>query len=377
MNELNDALSERNGENRAQQPEARKIKVLIVEDSAVMSALLEGIIEEDPRLEVVATATSGEEAIKLIPKLQPDVISMDIRLPGLDGFETTRRIMAEYPTPIVVVSSHLNHREMNISFEALKAGALSVIDKPPGLQHPDFDKQARSLCTQLVIMSQVRVIRLRSRTNRLPIPIKPTGKSPLKNMGCTNTLASYRALGIVASTGGPRALATVLNGLGEDFPLPILLVQHITASFLDGFIDWLNTVSPLQASLASSGEKPLPGKIYLAPVDHHLTWRQGALWLTEDPHVSYQRPSGTVLLDSMALELGRRALGVVLTGMGDDGALGLLHLREAGGYTIAEAESTAVVYGMPGVAARLQAACQNLPLGEIAPHLREMVFIKE
>lgn len=352
------------------------IRVMIVEDSPVVRTLLESIIENDARLQIVASVDSGEAALASIPTTKPDVISMDIRLPGLDGFETARRIMSEHPTPIVVVSSHLSHTEMNISFEALKAGALSVIDKPPGLQHPDFDRHARALCTQLAIMSQVRVIRLRSRTQRLPVSVQ-TDKSADPDLSRHQTRQTHQALGIAASTGGPRALATLLNALGADFPLPILLVQHITSTFLEGFVDWLNTICPQKAQIASAGDKPQPGQIYLAPVDRHLTYRQGVIWLTDAPLVSYQRPSGTVLLESLAQELGPKAIGVVLTGMGDDGAKGLLSLRQAGGYTIAEAESTAIVYGMPGVAARLEAAREILPIHEIGQHLRDLVFVKE
>lgn len=345
--------------------EPAKIRVMIVEDSPVVQFLMESIINGDPRLEVVASVPSGELALKQIPLAKPDVISMDIRLPGMDGLETTLRIMQEHPTPIVVVSSHVKQEELNISFNALKAGALSVLDKLPGLQDPDFDKQAQHLCTQLAIMSQVKVIRHRVRPSMPTVRPRP---QPLPQD------SAYAMVGIVASTGGPRALATLLNDLGADFPLPILLVQHITTSFLPGFVDWLNSVSPLQAVVAARGEAPRPGRIYLAPADQHLLLRHGQLFSSSDDPVSYQRPSGTVLLKSMAQELGPRGVGIVLTGMGDDGASGLLEMRQAGAYTIAEAASTAVVYGMPAVAARLEAAVEILPIHDIGPHLTRLLF---
>lgn len=338
------------------------IRVLIVEDSPVVRALLEAIIDADERLQVVGVVSSGEEALRKIPRLKPDVISMDVRLPGIDGLQTTRRIMQEYPTPIVVVTGHRSQAEMNEGFDALKAGALSVLDKPAGPLHPDFERQAKVLCTQLVIMSQIKVIRQRPRRVLQP---------PVRSVPPAS--GHYDLLGVVASTGGPKALSQLLNALGAGFPLPVLLVQHITSSFLGGFVEWLNAIAPLKACIADDGELPQPGRIYLAQADRHLVLRQGRLRLLDTPQVSYQRPSGTVLLESMAKELGARGIGVVLTGMGDDGAAGLLKLRQAGGYTLAESEATAVVYGMPAVCVKLDAACEVLPIYEIGPHLNEML----
>lgn len=179
-------------------------------------------------------------------------------------------------------------------------------------------------------------------------------------------------LGIAASTGGPNAIERLLGGLPGDFSLPILVVQHITPAFLDGFAAWLNDVSPFPAAVARDGEAPAPGRIYVAPADAHLTLNGGRLALDRGPPVSGHRPSGTALFASLARELGAGAAAVLLTGMGDDGAAGLLAVRAAGGYTIAEEESTAVVNGMPGAARRLDAVCQSLPLPEIAGRLVEL-----
>ncbi|MBX6324198.1 MAG: chemotaxis protein CheB, partial [Rhodospirillaceae bacterium] len=170
----------------------------------------------------------------------------------------------------------------------------------------------------------------------------------------------------------PNAVVTVLQGLGADFQLPVLLVQHITPSFLAGFAAWLNDVCPLEVVIAEDGQTVLGGRVYLAPPDRHLEVDGACMRVRDEPPVDGQRPSGTVLLRSLARSLGRRAIGVVLTGMGEDGALGLKALREAGGYTIAEDSSTAVVYGMPAVAMRLGAASEQLPLPQIAGRLREI-----
>lgn len=339
------------------------IRVLIVEDSPVAAALLQAIVESDPRLCLVGLAGDAESALAQVRRLKPDVISMDIHLPGRDGLSLTRQIMQEQPTPIVIVSGQLQ-REASLSFEALKAGALTVLEKPVGPLHPDFAQQARQLCTQLAIMSAVRVIRQRRSLKGLPSPAAPLA-APAAALQSKN----FRLLGVVASTGGPRALSTLLNGLGADFPLPILVVQHIPGSFFEGFIHWLSTVVPQPVCAARDGLAPEKGVVYVAPPDQHLRYQAGQLQLAPGEPVSYQCPSGTVLFESLASSLPRQSMGVILTGMGNDGAAGLLQLHRAGGLTLAEAESTAVVYGMPAAAARLGALHAELPLEALAPYL--------
>jgi two-component system chemotaxis response regulator CheB len=343
----------------------KKIRVLILEDSPVVRELLQHIIGQDPRLEVAACVGSAEEALSALESAAPEVISLDIRLPGMNGFEATRRIMAQRPTPIVVVSASVESEDLNISMNALRAGALAIVEKPVGATHAEYASLAGHLCTQLVLMSQVRVVRQRLRFGENGQPKNPP--PPLERPA-----GPFRMLGVVASTGGPAALVELGNGLGADFPLPILLVQHITASFLEGFAAWLGKVCPQEVLIAREGEVPLPGRIYLPPPDRHLRVERGRLRLDSDPPVCGQRPSGTVLFDSMAQSLGPQALGALLTGMGEDGAEGLLALRQAGGYTLAEDASTAVVYGMPGAAAARGAACELLPLHALAGRIRRL-----
>ncbi len=339
-----------------------KIRVLIVEDSAVVRALLEHIIGRDDRLEVVATAESGEEALQILERLTPDVIAMDIRLPGIDGLEATRRIMSRKPVPIVVVAGSVASQARNAAtMEALRAGALTVLEKPAGTTHADYETLAERLCTQLVIMSTVKLVRQH-------VAREQNGQS-----SAVRHCGAYTMLGIVCSTGGPAALVPLLRVLGPDFSLPILLVQHITASFLPGFAAWLQGVCPFSVVVTKGGEIPAIHTVYLAPPDRHLTLKSGRLRLDSGEMECGQRPSGTVLFQSMAKRLGGNALGVLLTGMGEDGATGLLEMREAGGYTIAEDESTAVVYGMPAAAVRLGAVCESLPLPAIAPRVLDLV----
>lgn len=341
----------------------KRIRVLIIEDSNVIRQFLKHIIGRDPRLEIAGAVESGEEALRILNKVAPDVISLDIRLPGINGFEVTRRIMSERPTPIVVVSASVESADLQITMNALQEGALTVLEKPTGVTSGEYAVLAERLCTQLAIISQVKVVR-RHATAR---PITPMPRSPLFR------LAGFRALGIVSSTGGPKALMEILPGLGENFPLPVLVVQHITSSFLEGFASWLQDTSPFAVEIVRDRRIPARGSIYIAAPDHHLRIEGGFVEVDQGYPVCAQRPSGTVLFESMAEALGNQALGVLLTGMGEDGAEGLVRLRQSGGHTIAEDESTAVVYGMPAEAVRLGGVSESLPLPAIAPRILELI----
>lgn len=341
-----------------------RIRVLIVEDSPVVLEFLQYVIGSDPRLEVEAAATSAEEALKVLERMSPDVIALDIRLPGMNGFEATRRIMADKPTPIVLVSAGINPMDMDLTMRALQAGALAVLEKPVARGQQDYETLADRLCTQLAIMSQVKVVRQRQRAEYRPITAA----------GRAAQAGSYRLLALAASTGGPSALLDVLGGLGRDFPLPVAVVQHITPGFLRGFGDWLRTVAPLPVESVNDRAALTPGRIYVVGTDRHLTVTGSCVVAEAGEPQCAHRPSATVLFRSVARSLGPAALGVLLTGMGCDGADGLLEVRRAGGYTIAEDESTAVVYGMPAAAVKLGAVCESLPLCSVALRIRELVI---
>ena len=344
---------------------SKKIRVLIVEDSLVVRELLKHIIGLDDRFEVVAAVESAEEGLALLEVVQPDIISLDIRLPGMNGLDATLQIMAKRPTPIVVVAANVDDDELNIAMNALRAGALAVVEKPVGVTNTAFESMAQHLCTQLAIMSQVKVVRqgidrgLRFGTQAAPVAPRRPGQG-------------YALVGVVSSTGGPQALVQMLGSLGAGFPLPILLVQHITASFLEGFVSWLAGVTPFKVRIAQGGELPEPGTVFVPPADRHLAVRDGRLELLDTPPLCSQKPSGSVLLSSIARDLGRRAVGVVLTGMGSDGSEGMADLHRAGGHTIAQDESTCVVFGMPAAAAKLGAVKEMLPLPGIGPRLLEL-----
>ncbi|MDK9719979.1 MAG: chemotaxis-specific protein-glutamate methyltransferase CheB [Rhodospirillales bacterium] len=357
---------------------ANKIRVLVVEDSLVVRELLCHIISQDPRLEVAAATASAEEALRVLGSLKPDVISLDIRLPGMNGLDATLEIMATQPTPIVVVAANIACDELNIAMNALKAGALTVVEKPVGVTHDDYREMAENLCRQLVIMSEVRVLK---QARRRSVSFA-AGRDPALDEGeevpavanLRRHTAAPLALGIAASTGGPSAVSQILAGLGRGFPLPVLLVQHMTDSFLPGFVSWLGETAHMPACIAQDGERPKPGTVYAPPADRHLEIRNGLLRLSKGPMVCGQRPSGSVLFKAMAEEYGSRAIGVVLTGMGEDGAEGLLAMQKVGAFTMAEDKSTAVVYGMPAAAVQIGAVRAILPLDAIARRIHDLAI---
>ncbi|WP_372399135.1 chemotaxis-specific protein-glutamate methyltransferase CheB [Azospirillum sp. HJ39] len=354
---------------------ARRIRVLVVEDSPVIQQLLSHVIGSDPRLEVAGIASSGEQALRMIEREAPDVVSLDIRLPGIDGFEVTSRIMRQTPLPIVVVASDV--RDLDIPMRALQAGALAVVEKPGSMARADYQTVAHHLCTQLVIMSQVKVIRHRitaraARPANASAELPPVPPPTAAAVTAEGNIRRFRALGLVASTGGPAALSRILRELPAGFPLPVFVVQHMGAPFMAGFANWLGTVSALPVRLGEQGTTPRPGTVYVAPGDRHMQVENATIRLSDAPMVCGQRPSGEVLFQSMARGYGAAGIGVLLTGMGEDGARGLADMHRTGAYTIAEHASTAVIHSMPGTAVRLGGAVEELPLDRVAARLLQL-----
>jgi two-component system chemotaxis response regulator CheB len=347
-----------------------RIKVMIVEDSLAVQEILKHIIGQDERLEVVACVASAEEALRDLNRIGPDVISLDIRLPRMDGLEATLKIMEVRPTPIVVISENIEAEELKISMNALKAGALAVVEKPVGLSHRDFQKCAELICDQLVNMSTVKLVRQRIGRNLSFGPKKEIFPTPLK---WQDRVDPFQVLGVVASTGGPNALLQLFQVLPRNFPLPIVLVQHISSPFLQSFATWLGGNCPFPTRVIEDGEEMRPGTIFLSPADYHLEVEGKRMRISARAPVNSHCPSGDVLFHSIARSVGRGGMGVILTGMGADGADGLLAMRRAGGYTIGEDKSTAVVYGMPGVAQEIGASCESLPIDAIGGHILEVL----
>ena len=343
----------------------RKIRVLVVEDSLTVRKYLVDVLNRDPDLEVIAEAENGRRAIELCESLRPDVVSLDMMLPVMTGLAVTEYVMAYCPTPILVVSASTNRGELFKTYEALSAGAVDVLEKPGGKQSGCPWEQAYVQTVKMV--SRIKVIthpRARLAPGRLERrqPALPSG----------TTRRAYRCVAMGASTGGPGAVVRLLRGLPADFPLPILLVIHIGAPFGGALTEWLNLVSPIPVVTAQDGQLLPPvgePQVILAPSDRHLLIRGNRLWTTADPERHYCRPSVDVLFESLAAALGDAVIACLLTGMGRDGAAGLLAIRRAGGMTFAQDKHSCVVFGMPREAIALDAARHVLPLDDIPPSL--------
>lgn len=344
----------------------KSIRVLVVDDSITVRKRIVDVLAAQPDFEVVAEAANGREAIESCQQLRPDVVTLDMMMPVMSGLAATEYIMAYCPTPILVVSSSFNRGELFKTYDALAAGALDVLEKPPG-DDTNLDWE-RQLAATLRLIAKIKVItHPRGRLAHLRGGPRPATTAP-----AAVSSAGSELVAIGASTGGPGAVVDILRALPAGFPLPLLVIIHLGRSFGSAFAEWLNGLSPFPVAFAREGEPlPEPGccRVVLAPPDRHLVIRDGRLRLTQDPERHSCRPSVDMLFESVALEAGPRGIACLLTGMGRDGAQGLLAVRQAGGVTIAQDESTSVVYGMPREAVRLDAARRVLPLDQIAPAL--------
>jgi two-component system chemotaxis response regulator CheB len=345
-----------------------RIRVLVVDDSLTVRRYLADVLGGDPEIEVVAEAENGKRAIELCQQLSPQVVSMDMMMPVMTGLAATEFIMAYFPTPILVVSASHNRQELFQTYDALSAGAVDVLEKPPGgsyaRQWEDDYRRAIKTVSRIRVITHPRARLEERRTDDLPREgLSPSGKRP-------------RLVAIGASTGGPGALARLLQNLPADFPFPILAVIHINAPFGRAMTDWLGGLSPLRVRAPVNGE-PLPEvgqpQVILAAPDRHLVLRGGRLWTTADAERHHCRPSVDVLFESLAQEAGDGVIACLLTGMGRDGASGLLAIRRGGGMTIAQNEASSVVFGMPREAIELGAARFVLGLEEIPPLLLRLV----
>lgn len=346
-----------------------RIKVLVAEDSSVARMLLVRLLQSDARIEVIGAVNDGEAALQFVRHTRPDVVLMDIHMPRMDGFEATRRIMESEPLPIVVCSAISNVRDTAIAFRSLEAGAIACIEKPLAQEDPRFSAKVAHLLETVTLMSEVKVVRRRPRLDaRDPAAAAPV--SPAGKLAPPSTGVAPRLVGIGASTGGPPVLQTILGGLPRSFPVPVLAVQHIAPGFLAGMVDWLTETTGLQVRIASYGALPLPGHVYLAPDDFHMGISAGGrIVLSREPPENHVRPAVSFLFRCLAEHYGPAAVGVLLTGMGHDGARELKTMHDRGAATIAQDHGSSVVHGMPGAAIALNAASQILPAERIAAAL--------
>ena len=346
---------------------ARRLRVLVVDDSAMHREVLGRVLGRDPDLEVAGYAANGAEAVKLVHELRPDVVTLDERMPVMDGFEAARRIMRDWPTPIVMVTSAGGSRGRELADEAVASGILAIQDKRA--LAGDDGGAATELIRVIKGMAAVRLVRRRREPVAESEPVLP--EVPLATLAKHSGAPEVIAIG--ASTGGPQTIRAIVSRLPASFPVPILIVQHTTAGYANTLVEWLSVETRMPVQVASAGQSLHTPGIYIAPTGQHLVVEGRHLGLLDTPPCSLHRPSATVLFRSVAHAFGSRAVGVLLTGMGDDGAAGLAEMKKLGALTIAQDEESSIVFGMPAEAIRLGAADCVLPPDKIAELLLDVV----
>ena len=343
------------------------ITVLVVEDSPTARDFIVHILTE-AGIRVIGAVSDGEEAVMFVQRTRPDVITMDIHMPVMNAIEATTRIMETNPVPIVIVSGIWDPGEVGMTFRAMEAGALAIVRRPEGIGHPDHETSTGELLLKVRLMSEVKVVRRWSRQQpKTPDDASTSGNAPAIVPDCVKMVA------IGTSTGGPAALQTILQGIAPDFPAPILIVQHIAAGFLPGMVEWLSGTSRIPLKIAARGETVLPGHAYIAPDSFQMGIESsGKITLATEDLEHGLRPSTSYLFRSVAASYGRNAVGILLTGMGRDGAEEMKRLKERGALTIAQNKETSVIYGMPAAAVELDAAHYVLSPEQIVATLTRM-----
>lgn len=328
----------------------RKIRVLVADDSIFSREMIKAILSEDSEISVIGEAMNGSEAVAKTAALKPDLVTMDINMPVMDGIQAIRQIMASYPVPIMVITSS---SDADLAYKAISKGALEVFPKPDV-----HIGNLKEITNKIKVLSKVRVI---------------SHIIPLQSPDCTGRNKcekryenSNRIVAIASSTGGPRALSVLLSEMPGDFPAPIVIAQHIADDFVAGMANWLGSISKLRVKLAESGETPVRGTVYLCPSEKHTKINSGKRFsfqakVPEDIYF----PSCNLLLSSVAETYGANCIGIILTGMGDDGVSGIGKIRNAGGITIAQDEKTSVVFGMPRVAIESGCIDKVLPIHDM------------
>lgn len=346
------------------------LNIVVVDDSVTYRKLLVHLLERDQGFKVAGVAENGRAAVELIGKVKPDVVLMDINMPGMDGFETTMEIMCSTPTPVIIISGDYNKAEVAKTFRALEVGAVDIMSKPPGPTHPDFPQEVERLITRIRLMAEVKVIR-RSSTKQRREPDIPNGAPFQMTSSAHFSVPNHPAIiGIGASAGGPVVIQKILKGLPPDFTIPIAIVQHIEPAFTEGFAQWLEQTTGRKITLAADGMRLGSGMIVIPPADRHLGFKvQNVVDLSDAMPDRGLRPSVNHLFESLAVVYGSSAMGILLTGMGADGASGLKQMRLNGAVTIAQDFASSMIHGMPGEAIKAEAAQYIFSPETIIQHL--------
>jgi two-component system, chemotaxis family, protein-glutamate methylesterase/glutaminase len=347
----------------------KKIKVLLIDNSSLVLGILKKILNNSQEIEVIGIASNGKEGIQKVKELNPDVVCTDLRMPIMNGLEFTRELMQSQPKPILVVSSGLEAQDQSNVFQILEAGALEVFPKPQGGSEKDYENIRPKLESKIKLIHSIPVFKKRASRSLEMETIQRSERVSEKSK-------SIRFLVIGSSTGGPNALQKILERLPEHFPVPVICIQHISDGFIQSLVTWLNQSSKLKVKIMEEEEIPIPGKVYF-PKDHrHLVVSsEGRLKESREISTNGHTPSINIGFQSFATHYGSSTLGVILTGMGDDGANGLLSIKNKGGRTIGESAETCVVYGMPRVAKEMGALDFQLPLEKIAEKIMSLVNV--
>ena len=350
----------------------KKLRVLVVDDSFTIRRRFCEILTADPELEVIGEAEDGKRAIELCEQLRPDVMTLDMMMPVMSGLTATEYIMAYTPTPILIVSASMNRGDLFKTYDALAAGAIDVLEKPTA-DNVDTSWERRFVAAVKLIAKIKVITHVRARLSGAERAVAAVAgaRSPTPKRHDQPQSRHYNVVAIGASTGGPAAIVRVLKALPPGLRVPVFFVLHIDEPFAAAFAEWLEHQTPHRVAYAGDREpiELLRGQVIVAPPGRHLSVGGGRLHLNTDPPRHSCRPSIDVLFESLALDRGAEVLACLLTGMGRDGAAGLLAIRRAGGFTIAQDESTSVIYGMPREAALLGAAQMVLPLDQIGPQI--------
>jgi two-component system, chemotaxis family, protein-glutamate methylesterase/glutaminase len=346
-------------------PRKPRVRVVITDDSALARELLSQLLASDPEIEVVGVARGGQEAVELVERLRPDIVTMDLRMPGTDGLAATAEITRRVPTPVIIVTSSDFRLRTKDIFDSFRFGVVDVVEKPALTPDGVHSLAARILLDKVKTLSRIRVAGgmreavVRRATPPLGLPVVPPRR---------------RVIGIGASTGGPRALPEVLGRLPSDLPVPVLIVQHMSKSFVDAFVEWLATESRLPVAVAQDGDTPQPGHVLVAPGGVNMVLdNAGRVRLNDDTAPAGIKPSVDFLLTSLARVHGAGAVGVVLTGIGKDGTEGLRSIRKAGGVTLVQDYASCVVSGMPSSAVNERVVDEVVALQSMATALLRVI----